>query len=79
MIGVIEPGARAAVAIAQRENIGVIATEATVQSRAYSKAIAKLDRDRRSDRTGLSTCLFLWQKRDGPTVDVARDGRRASI
>ena len=45
-IGVIEPGARAAVESAAREteaqSIGVIATEATIQSRAYSNAIAKL-------------------------------------
>lgn len=42
VMGVIEPGSRAAVEIAQGENIGVIATEATVQSHAYSKAIATL-------------------------------------
>ena len=43
MIGVIEPGAAAAVAVAEGQTIGVIATEATVQSSAYSQAIAKLD------------------------------------
>jgi len=42
VIGVIEPGARAAVEIAQDKNIGVIATEATVQSHAYAKAIAAM-------------------------------------
>jgi glutamate racemase len=46
VIGVIEPGARAAVEAsdshAQQKRIGVIATEATVQSRAYSRAIAKI-------------------------------------
>src|SRR4051812_18944728 len=45
VIGVIEPGARAAVeASSQNEKargIGVIATEATVQSHAYSNAIAQ--------------------------------------
>lgn len=40
VIGVIEPGSRAAVEVAGAENIGVIATEATVNSGAYSKAIA---------------------------------------
>ena len=40
VMGVIEPGSRAAVEIAQGANIGVIATEATVQSHAYAKAIA---------------------------------------
>jgi len=44
VIGVIEPGANAAVAASASGRIGVIATEATVQSKAYSKAIARLDR-----------------------------------
>jgi glutamate racemase len=42
VIGVIEPGAKAAVAASESLRIGVIATEATVQSGAYSKAIARL-------------------------------------
>jgi glutamate racemase len=46
VIGVIEPGARAAVESsaqkAEAKNVGVIATEATIQSRAYATAIAKL-------------------------------------
>ena len=43
VVGVIEPGARAAVLAANGGQIGVIATEATVQSNAYAKAIASLD------------------------------------
>jgi glutamate racemase len=42
VIGVIEPGSRAAVDVAQGGNIGVIATEATIQSGAYGKAIAAM-------------------------------------
>ena len=42
VMGVIEPGSRAAVAVAQGANIGVIATEATIQSKAYAKAIASM-------------------------------------
>jgi glutamate racemase len=42
VIGVIEPGSRAAVDVAQGGNIGVIATEATIQSGAYRKAIAAM-------------------------------------
>ena len=42
VIGVIEPGSRAAVEIAGGANIGVIATEATVNSGAYATAIAAL-------------------------------------
>ncbi|HET6669396.1 MAG TPA: glutamate racemase, partial [Pyrinomonadaceae bacterium] len=37
VIGVIEPGAAAAVALTSGRTIGVIATEATVQSAAYSE------------------------------------------
>jgi len=43
VIGVIEPGALAAVAAANQQPIAVIATEATIQSRAYSKAIHRID------------------------------------
>jgi len=43
VVGVIEPGARAAVLAADGGQIGVIATEATVQSHAYAKAIASID------------------------------------
>src|SRR5205823_5555860 len=42
VMGVIEPGSRAAVEVAQGANIGVIATEATVQSHAYAKAITAI-------------------------------------
>jgi glutamate racemase len=42
VIGVIEPGSRAAVEAAQDANIGVIATEATIQSGAYARAITTM-------------------------------------
>ncbi|MGO9607891.1 MAG: glutamate racemase [Candidatus Binataceae bacterium] len=42
VIGVIEPGARAAVKASRSGKIGVIATEATVGSGAYTKTIQKL-------------------------------------
>lgn len=41
-VGVIEAGARAAVEMTRAKSIGVIATEATVQSRAYTRAIKRL-------------------------------------
>lgn len=44
VIGVVEPGARAAVA-ATSGRVGVIATEGTVRSKAYTKAIHALNRD----------------------------------
>ena len=43
VVGVIGPGARAAVADSTGKRIGVIATESTVQSGAYTHAIAKAD------------------------------------
>ena len=43
VVGVIEPGARAALRIAGGKTIAVIATEATVQSGAYAKAINNID------------------------------------
>lgn len=42
VIGVVRPGAEAAVA-ATNGKVGVIATEGTVRSQAYSKAIARID------------------------------------
>ncbi|MBM3700444.1 MAG: glutamate racemase [Actinobacteria bacterium] len=44
VIGVIEPGAKAAVENTQNKRIGVIATEGTVKSAAYDKAIHKIDK-----------------------------------
>jgi len=43
VVGVIEPGARAAVKAASGKAIAIIATEATVQSHAYAKAIDSID------------------------------------
>jgi glutamate racemase len=43
VVGVIGPGARAAVEVAAGKKIGVIGTEATVQSGAYTNAIGKID------------------------------------
>ena len=43
VIGVIEPGARAAVALAAGKTVGIIATEATVKSGAYASAIARIE------------------------------------
>jgi glutamate racemase len=43
VVGMIEPGARAATRIARGKRIGVIATEATVQSGAYANAISTID------------------------------------
>jgi glutamate racemase len=43
VLGVIEPGARAALAATRSGRVGVIGTEATVRSRAYDEAVRRLD------------------------------------
>ena len=43
MIGVVEPGARAAAHATKNRRVGVIATKATVESDAYTKAIRHID------------------------------------
>jgi len=43
IIGVVEPGARAAVQATRNRRIGVIGTEATISSRAYVKAVHAFD------------------------------------
>ncbi len=45
IIGVLEPGARAAVAATKTRKVGVIGTEATINSGAYEKAIKRLRAD----------------------------------
>lgn len=45
VIGVIEPGARAAVKATRTGTIGVLATQGTVQSKSYVRALQKLDPD----------------------------------
>ena len=43
VIGVIEPGAKAAVAATENKKVGIIGTEATIKSGAYARAIMALD------------------------------------
>lgn len=45
IIGVVEPGARAALAITETKKVGVIGTEATVRSAMYEKIIHDIDPD----------------------------------
>jgi glutamate racemase len=45
VIGVIEPGAQAALGCSTNRRIGVIGTEATIASRAYTRALRALDPD----------------------------------
>lgn len=43
VVGVIEPGAKAAVKATKNKKVGIIGTEATVKSNSYTKAIKALD------------------------------------
>ncbi|MCX7793296.1 MAG: glutamate racemase [Thermodesulfovibrionales bacterium] len=43
VVGVIEPGARAAVSVTRNKKIGIIGTEATVRSMAYPEIIKHID------------------------------------
>jgi len=43
MVGVIEPGARAAAAYTRNKRIGVIGTEGTINSSSYTKALHKIN------------------------------------
>lgn len=71
VIGVIEPGARAAVEQSRGGRIGVIATEATVKSGAYSKAIA--ERAPASEVIEQACPLFVSLAEEGwADTDVAR-------
>lgn len=44
VIGVIEPGAKAAAVATANRKIGIIGTEATIKSNAYARAIREIDR-----------------------------------
>jgi glutamate racemase len=45
VIGVVEPGARAAIATTRNRKVGVIGTEATIASGSYTRALRALDPD----------------------------------
>ena len=75
VVGVIEPGARAAVAVATDRRIGVIATEATVNSHAYQHAISAIDNS--MDVIERACPLFVSLAEEGwSDSDVAREVAR---
>lgn len=76
VVGVIEPGARAAVRASRDRRIGVIGTRGTIKSRAYEKAIEKLEPD--ATIIAAACPLFVPLVEEGwldsePTRIVARD------
>ena len=75
VVGVIEPGARAAITIASDHRIGVIATEATVQSHAYRDAISSVDEN--AEIIERACPLFVSLAEEGwSDTTVARDVAR---
>jgi glutamate racemase len=75
VVGVIEPGARAAISVASDRRIGVIATEATVQSHAYRHAISSVDGN--AEITERACPLFVSLAEEGwSDTEVARDVAR---
>lgn len=75
VVGVIGPGARLAVSRTKGGRIGVIATEATVQSGAYKKAIAKADSE--AHVVEQACPLFVSLAEEGwANSEVARDVAR---
>lgn len=65
VIGVIEPGARRAAEVSREKRIGVIATEATVQSGAYAKIIFALSRSSKLDVIECPCPLFVPLAEEG--------------
>ena len=65
VIGVIEPGAEAAVRASENNRIAVIGTEATIRDQAYQKAIARLNPD--AEVVGRACTLFVPLAEEGWT------------
>ncbi|HMK57388.1 MAG TPA: glutamate racemase [Dissulfurispiraceae bacterium] len=65
VIGVIEPGAKAAVSATETGRVGVIGTEATIRSGAYSRAIKAIDAS--VEVYGLACPLFVPLVEEGWT------------
>ena len=65
VLGVVEPGARAAVRASKTGRIGVIATEGTIRSGAYVRAIEQASRD--AHVTALACPLFVPLVEEGWT------------
>ena len=65
VIGVVEPGARAAVAASKRGHIGVIATEGTVRGGAYLRAVHALKPDAKIEQKACP--LFVGLAEEGWT------------
>jgi glutamate racemase len=75
VIGVVDPGAQAAVAVSRNHHHLVLATESTVKRHAYAQAIRRLTPDARVDEQACSLFVALAEEgwTDGPVPEsVAR-------
>jgi glutamate racemase len=72
VVGVIEPGAKAAAAATKNKKIGIIGTEATIKSNSYAKAIKDIDDS--IDVFGVACPLFVPLVEEGWT-----DGKIAEM
>jgi glutamate racemase len=63
IVGVIEPGARAAAKATKSGHVGVIGTQGTINSKAYEKAIAAIEP--RAEITALACPLFVPLAEEG--------------
>jgi glutamate racemase len=76
VLGVVQPGARAAVAASRSGRIGVLATSGTIASGAYPRAVAQLST--RAEVVGQAAPLLVplaeegWTEGDVPRAVVAR-------
>jgi glutamate racemase len=73
VLGMIEPGAKAALAVAGNSPIGVLATSGTVKSGAYERLIQKIDPNRRVVQQGCPKFVPLVEtgKAEGEEAEVA--------
>ena len=71
IIGVIEPGSRAACEASPSGDIAVIATESTIPSGAYAEAILRRRPERRSAASP-APCSCRWPKKAGSTAPSPR-------
>ena len=65
VIGVIEPGAAAAVASTGNGKVGIVGTEATIRSGSYTRALRALARRSRDLYSRLPSVRFRWPRRGG--------------
>src|SRR5438045_5920440 len=76
IVGVIEPGARAAAAATKTKRVGVIGTAGTIRSRAYEKEIKKLLPD--AAITAQACALFVPLVEEGWVDTEAKRDRKST-